>query len=127
VVPAVEQTQSNTERRRSVRVSESLPLVIRGSDLLGQPFEERTVTLNFNLHGCRYSSKHHLPKNTWLTIELPKNSGRRNVRARVAWIQRPHSVREFFQIAVELESPENIWGLEEIGRASCRERVYSIV
>ncbi|MGA8144876.1 MAG: hypothetical protein WB987_13390 [Candidatus Acidiferrales bacterium] len=93
-------------------MSDSLPLLIRGSDLLGQPFEERTATLNFNLHGCRYSSKHHLPKNTWLTIELPKNSARRNVRARVAWIQRPHSVREFFQIAVELESPENIWGLD---------------
>jgi hypothetical protein len=88
--------------------------VIRGSDLLGQPFEERTSTSNFNLHGCRYSSKHHLPKNTWLTIELPKNSARRDVRARVAWIQRPHSVREFFQIAVELESPENIWGLDSL-------------
>ena len=111
-VPAVGSTQSNTERRRSARVSEPLPLVIRGSDLLGQPFEERTSTLNFNLHGCRYSSKHHLPKNTWLTIESPKNSARHNVRARVAWIQRPHSVREFFQIAVELESPENIWGLD---------------
>ena len=111
-MPAVESTQSSTERRRSARVSESLPLVIRGSDLLGQPFEEHASTLNFNLHGCRYSSKHHLPKNTWLTIELPKNSARRDVRARVAWIQRPHSVREFFQIAVELESPENIWGLE---------------
>jgi hypothetical protein len=111
-VPAVGSTQSSTERRRSARVSESYPLVIRGSDLLGQPFEERTATLNFNLHGCRYSSKHHLPKNTWLTIESPKNSARRNVRARVAWIQRPHSVREFFQIAVELESPENIWGLD---------------
>ncbi len=111
-VPAVGSTQSNTERRRSARVSESFPLVIRGSDLLGQPFEERTSTLNFNLHGCRYSSKHHLPKNTWLTIESPKNSARHNVRARVAWIQRPHSVREFFQIAVELESPENIWGLD---------------
>ena len=111
-VPAVGSTQSSTERRRSARVSEPLPLVIRGSDLLGQPFEERTSTLNFNLHGCRYSSKHHLPKNTWLTIETPKDSAHRNVRARVAWIQRPHSVREFFQIAVELESPENIWGLE---------------
>jgi hypothetical protein len=110
-VPAVGSTQSSTERRRSARVSESFPLVIRGCDLLGQPFEERTSTLNFNLHGCRYSSKHHLPKNTWLTIESPKNSARHNVRARVAWIQRPHSVREFFQIAVELESPENIWGL----------------
>ncbi len=111
-VPSVGSTQSSTERRRSARVSESFPLVIRGSDLLGQPFEERTATLNFNLHGCRYSSKHHLPKNTWLTIESPKNSARRNVRARVAWIQRPHSVRELFQIAVELESPENIWGLD---------------
>ena len=111
-VPAVEATQSSTERRRSARVSEPLPLVIRGSDLLGQPFEERTSTLNFNLHGCRYSSKHHLPKNTWLTIATPKDTAHRNVRARVAWIQRPHSVREFFQIAVELESPENIWGLE---------------
>src|SRR5580700_11131352 len=111
-VPAVESTQSSTERRRSARVSEAFPLVIRGSDLLGQPFEERTSTLNFNLHGCRYPSKHHLPKNTWLTIEMPKNSAHRNIRARVVWIQRPHSVREFFQIAVELESPGNIWGLE---------------
>jgi hypothetical protein len=102
----------STERRRSARVSDSLPLIIRGNDLLGQPFEERTATLNFNLHGCRYSSKHHLPKNTWLTLELPKNTRHRKVRARVAWIQRPHSVREFFQIAVELESPENIWGLD---------------
>jgi hypothetical protein len=101
-----------TERRRSARVSDSRPLIIRGYDLLGQPFEERTTTLNLNLHGCRYASKHHLPKNTWLTIELPKNLGRRNMRARVAWIQRPHSVREFFQIAVELESPENIWGVD---------------
>ncbi len=108
----VDPMHPSTERRRSARVSDALPLVIRGNDLLGQPFEERTATLNFNLHGCRYSSKHHLPKNTWLTLELPRNAGRRNVRARVAWIQRPHSVREFFQIAVELESPENIWGLD---------------
>jgi len=112
----------STERRRSVRVSDSLPLVIRGNDLLGQPFEERTATLNFNLHGCRYSSKHHLPKNTWLTLELPKTTRHRKVRARVAWIQRPHSVREFFQIAVELERPENIWGLDsepENWRSDC--------
>jgi hypothetical protein len=87
-------------------------VIVRGIDLLGQPFEERTSTLALNLHGCRYSSKHHLPKNTWITLEFPQEGGRRNVRARVAWIQRPHSVREFFQIAVELESPANIWGIE---------------
>ncbi len=100
-----------TQRRRSERISKSLPVIVRGIDLLGQPFEERTSTLALNLHGCRYASKHHLPKNTWVTLEVPDSSARRHVRARVAWIQRPHSVREFFQIAVELESPANIWNL----------------
>lgn len=102
----------STQRRRSERIAESLPIIVRGIDLLGQPFEERTATLAFNLHGCRYASKHHLPKNTWVTIELPRGSQLHNVRARVAWIQRPHSVREFFQIAVELENPANIWSFE---------------
>ena len=122
--------QPSTERRRSERVSESLPLIVRGIDLLGQPFEERTTTLAFNLHGCRYTSKHHLPRNTWVTLDLPQgvaqgagqpNAGtnsdagatgnsRTTLRARVAWVQRPHSIRDFFQIAVELESPANIWG-----------------
>ena len=108
----VESNQASTQRRRSERVSKSVPLIVRGIDLLGQPFEERTSTLALNLNGCRYSSKHHLPKNTWVTLELPQGAQRRNLRARVAWIQRPHSVREFFQIAVELESPANIWGIE---------------
>ena len=94
----VDSNLSNSQRRRSERLSKSVPLIVRGIDLLGQPFEERTSTLVLNLHGCRYSSKHHLPKNTWVTLEMPQQGQRRNVRARVAWIQRPHSVREFFQI-----------------------------
>jgi hypothetical protein len=112
-VQEVDSNLSNTQRRRSERVSKSVPLIVRGIDLLGQPFEERTSTLALNLHGCRYSSKHHLPKNTWVTLEMPQLGQRRNVRARVAWIQRPHSVREFFQIAVELENSGNIWGVDE--------------
>ncbi len=124
--------QPSTERRRSERVSESLPLVVRGIDLLGQPFEERTTTLAFNLHGCRYTSKHHLPRNTWVTLDLPlgaaqsaahanaatnasvnsTENARTTLRARVAWVQRPHSIRDFFQIAVELESPANVWGTD---------------
>ena len=107
----MDSNQPNTQRRRSERISESVPVIVRGIDLLGQPFEERTFTLALNLHGCRYSSKHHLPRNSWITLEVPRGGEMRNVRARVAWIQRPHSVREFFQIAVELESPANVWGM----------------
>ena len=111
-MPDVNPADSKLQRRRSERVSASVPLLVRGIDLLGQPFEESTSTTTLNLHGCRYRSKHHLPKNTWVTIELARGPERRNVRARVAWVQRPHSVRESFQIALELETPGNIWGIE---------------
>jgi len=111
-VPDVNSAPSKLQRRRSERVSASVPLLVRGIDLLGQPFEESTSTTALNLHGCRYRSKHHLPKNTWVTIELARGPERRNVRARVAWVQRPHSVRESFQIALELETPGNIWGID---------------
>jgi hypothetical protein len=110
----VNSNQTRMERRRSDRLFESVPLIVRGIDLLGQPFEERTATLAFNLHGCRYSSKHHLPRNTWITLELPQAAHRPNVRARVAWVQRPHSIRDFFQIAVELEGAANIWGIDAL-------------
>jgi len=120
----VDSSQPSTERRRSERIIESLPFAVRGIDLLGQPFEEHTFTLAFNLHGCRYTSKHHLPRNTWVTLDLSQSAPgqpaqtsaiagqRANLRARVAWVQRPHSIRDFFQIAVELESPANVWDLD---------------
>lgn len=117
--------QTRMERRRSDRLFESVPLIVRGIDLLGQPFEERTGTLAFNLHGCRYSSKHHLPRNTWITLELPQAPQRPNVRARVAWVQRPHSIRDFFQIAVELEGPANIWGIAELPAGWATAEQYS--
>ena len=107
-------TYLGEQRRRSTRVDQTLPVIIRGVDLLGQPFEERTATQSLSFHGCRYSSKHHLPKNTWITLEVP--SGHRTkeppcVRARVTWIQRPRTLRELFQVAVELEAGSNIWGV----------------
>lgn len=100
------------ERRRSKRVSESVPLVVRGIDLLGHAFEERTATLTLNQQGCRYFSKHHLPRNSWISIEVANGGEVRNVRARVAWIHRPHSIRDLFQIAVELEGATDMWSLE---------------
>ena len=105
-------SRASTQRRRSERVPKPVVMVVHGFDLLGQPFEERTSTITLNLQGCRYASKHHLPKNTWVTLELPEDPEHRSIRARVAWIQRPHSVREFFQIAVELERPANIWNID---------------
>lgn len=107
-------TYLGEQRRRSTRLDHTLPIVVRGVDLLGQPFEERTATQVLSLHGCRYSSKHHLPKNTWVTIEVAASQAQREplrVRARVAWIHRPRTLRELFHVGVELESGANIWGV----------------
>lgn len=102
------------KKRRSTRIIQAVPLTVTGVDALGRPFQERTSTLVISCHGCRYQSKHYVLKNMWVTLEVPHpETGQdpRQVRGRVTWIQRPRTVRELFQIAVELEIPGNAWGI----------------
>ena len=101
-------------KRRSTRIVQAVPLAVTGVDALGRPFTERTSTLIINCHGCRYQSKHYVLKNMWVTLEVPhQEAGEppRAVRGRVAWIQRPRTVRQLFQVALELEVPGNAWGI----------------
>jgi hypothetical protein len=101
-------------KRRSTRIMQAVPLAVTGVDALGRPFTERTSTLIINCHGCRYQSKHYVLKNMWVTLEVPNaeaNQPPRMVRGRVAWIQRPRTVRQLFQVALELENPGNTWGI----------------
>ncbi len=101
-------------KRRSTRIVQAVPLVVTGVDALGRPFVERTSSLIVNCHGCRYQSKHYVLKNMWVTLEIPHpETGHppRTVRGRVAWIQRPRTVRQLFQVALELELPGNVWGI----------------
>src|SRR3981189_455807 len=101
-------------KRRSTRIVQAVPLSVAGVDALGRPFNERTSTLIINCHGCRYQSKHYVLKNMWVTLEVPHpETGQppRTVRGRVAWIQRPRTVRQLFQVALELELPGNTWGI----------------
>jgi hypothetical protein len=101
-------------KRRTKRIVQAVPLTITGVDALGRPFQERTSTLTINCQGCRYQSKHYVLKNMWVTLEVPHSEpghAPRTVRGRVTWIQRPRTVRELFQIAVELEVSGNVWGV----------------
>jgi hypothetical protein len=107
-------TGAELRKRRSTRIVQAVPLMVTGVDALGRPFSERTSTLIINCHGCRYQSKHYVLKNMWVSLEIPHpESGHapRNVRGRVAWIQRPRTVRQLFQVALELEAPGNQWGI----------------
>lgn len=114
MVESVPNREQDAGKRRSTRIIQAVPLTVTGVDALGRPFQERTSTLLINCHGCRYQSKHYVLKNMWVTLEVPHpETGRepRTVRGRVTWIQRPRTVRELFQIGVELEIPGNVWGI----------------
>jgi len=105
---------TDLRKRRSTRIVQAVPLVVTGVDALGRPFVERTSSLILNCHGCRYQSKHYVLKNMWVTLEIPHpEAGQlpRTVRGRVAWIQRPRTVRQLFQVALELEVSGNVWGI----------------
>jgi hypothetical protein len=101
-------------KRRSTRIVQAVPLAVTGVDALGRPFTERTSTLIINCHGCRYQSKHYVLKNMWVSLEVPHSEAGqppRTTRGRVVWIQRPRTVRQLFQVALELEAPGNAWGI----------------
>lgn len=106
--------EQEAHKRRTTRIVQAVPLTVTGVDALGRPFQERTSTLIINCHGARYQSKHYVLKNMWVTLEVPHpepGHEPRTVRARVTWIQRPRTVRELFQVGVELEVSGNVWGI----------------
>jgi tetratricopeptide (TPR) repeat protein len=101
-------------KRRSTRVAADVYMGVRGIDKDGQPFLEQRWTLEVSFHGCKFYSRYALPKNSWLTIEIPNkvgNSASQPFRARVAWRSRSPVLRGLFQVGVEFEAPGNLWGL----------------
>jgi hypothetical protein len=106
-------SSDGAELRRSSRVEDPVPLIVLGTNRQGESFQERTSAVAFNLHGCRYSSRHDYPLEGWVTLQVTGTEGAAapGVRARVRSIVSPQSGRELCQVGVELETPANIWGL----------------
>lgn len=101
-----------SDKRRTTRVVQAIPVVVRGMDALGQAFKESTMTVMVNCNGCKYRSKHYVPKDSRVTVEIiPPKEGTvsKIVPARVVWVQRPRTFREIFHVALEFEVPGNVW------------------
>jgi len=114
VVESVPMEDAGTQKRRSTRIVQAVPITVSGVDALGQPFKERTTTVMVNCHGCKYQSKHYVPKNSTISLEIPRpepSLPARTIQGRVIWVQRPRAVRELFQIGLEFEIPGNVWGI----------------
>ena len=109
---SLQSTDPGTQKRRSTRIVQAVPITVTGTDALGQPFKERTTTVMVNCHGCKYQSKHYVPKNSMITLDIPRpEGGPFHTQGRVVWVQRPRTVRELFQIGLEFEVPGNFWGI----------------
>ncbi len=109
---SLQSADPGTQKRRSTRIVQAVPITVTGTDALGQPFKERTTTVMVNCHGCKYQSKHYVPKNSMVTLDIPRpEGGPFHTQGRVVWVQRPRTVRELFQIGLEFEMPGNFWGI----------------
>lgn len=104
---------TGVEKRRSTRVVRAVPIIVVGTDALGQPFRESTSTMMVDCYGCKFQSRNYAPKNSTVMVEVFHAPGwdRRVIRGRVVWVQRPRTHRENYQIAIELEVPGNVWGV----------------
>jgi hypothetical protein len=106
---------SSAEKRRSTRVTKAVPITVKGTDALGQTFKEFTSTVMVNCYGCKFQTRHYVPKNTIITIEVPHVERKRSpriLRGRVIWVQRPRTFREAFHIGMEFDIPGNVWDVE---------------
>jgi hypothetical protein len=106
--------QTGPDKRRGSRLTREILITVAGADALGQPFRESVKTTSISCFGCMYPSKTYVPKGSALTLEIPGHGlhqAMRVVQGRIIWVQRPRNHREFYQIAVGLEVPGNIWGI----------------
>lgn len=102
------------EGRRSTRMDRNVPLVVLAQTKTGLSFQEKTSTISFNLHGCRYPSRHEYPIGASVGLRVLQPDGETIspvIRAFVKSVHAPASPRELFQVGVELESPANIWNV----------------
>lgn len=105
---------SGLEGRRSTRIDRTLPLVVLGQTRTGLSFQEKTSTVSFNLHGCRYPTRHEYTVGSSVGLRVLQPDGETIspvIRAFVRSVHPPSSPRELFQVGVELEAPANIWNL----------------
>lgn len=100
-------------RRRSIRVTLRVPVVVRWQSRFGTPQVEAAETRIVNAHGCLVWLKADLPRET--KVELLNNSTGRVRRARIAW-HGGKTENGHYKVSVELDEPDvSFWGPDYAG------------
>lgn len=96
--------------RRSARLSTSLPIILRGLDANGQAFKENTWTISVNKQGARIATFHELRIGDEVTIENPILG--RTSKAHVVRVGEKRFPEDPFDVGVELNEAQNVWGVK---------------
>lgn len=103
------------QKRRSSRIEKAIPLAVQGVDASHAPFQEEVTTVAISCHGCSYQMKHEVLPGAMVILDLAQRANGYSewpARARVKWIQKLNTATQTaYEIAVELESAGNIWGI----------------
>jgi hypothetical protein len=102
------------EKRRSTRVVRAFPITVIGIDALQEPFTEKTSTVMVSCHGCKYQSKHYVPRGSIIELEIAATRGGarpRRVAAKVIWVQRPRNAKDVLHVGLDFEVAGNVWDI----------------
>ena len=102
------------EQRRSTRIVRAFPITVRGVDALHEPFTEHTNTVMVSCHGCKYQSKHYVPRGSVIEVEIARSqrdAPPRKVPAKVIWVQRPRNAKDILHVGLDFEVAGNVWDI----------------
>ncbi len=95
--------------RRSTRVACTIPVEVSGLDASGQEVYEKTTSNLVNKHGACLTVQHQFSLGSQVVVRVPHTE--RQQRCRVVWVSGVPRAGGIYQIGVEMEHAENIWGV----------------
>ncbi len=98
--------------RRSTRIEQSVHINVRGIDTSRVPYQEKVSTRSISCHGCRYVSRNRVLPGDIATLEVidPRvGASKFPTQARVRSAKQLAAEEMLFDVAVELEFPQDIW------------------
>lgn len=94
--------------RRTTRIPLRIPILI----VIEEGDKTRTLdawTMIVNVHGAKIECKHPLPLHQEITIQVPFNG--MSQKGKVVWNRSEPNDSDAYEIGVELDRPENLWGV----------------
>ncbi len=95
--------------RRSQRVSLAVPVLVTSLDP-DRPYRESCSTFVVNSHGCGLRAPQPLPLHTQVRLDV--GAGKTSAQARVVMCAPAKDEKDVWELGIELDSPQNIWGIQ---------------